>query len=250
MFLTILFFSILIILFLTLLNIGSNVKITKQNIEFISDLYEKLDEHKKNKVDCIIQWHKKNNYPLFVERSIKYYIHNNSYNNNRFTIVVPLSYFFVNTQLWIDWCAILEVPDEIQKKCLDYIVSERGDIDFIWGLDLDASREKIYLEDCTNYIIYAYVYKNNEIIERYHYYRKSIIDKNNKFSFMYMRTNLRINEKRIDSFHCALRKPLEISYHNLLGLRGNTKEKDLKYTIHLVSIKKNESYTFYYRRPF
>lgn len=259
MFLTILSVIILIILLITLLDIGSNLKTTNKNIEFISDIYEKLETNEKNKVDYLIQWHKKNNYPLFIERSIKYYIHSNSFNNSRFTVVVPLSYFFVDSKLWDGWCAILEVPDEIREKCLEYIALGRGDIDFIWGLDLEAIsgddgtysfREKIYLEDCTNYIIYAYVYKNNEILERYHYYRKSIEDKNNKFSFMYMRTNLNIDKKRIDSYHCALRKPLEISYNSLLGIRDNKLTKDIKYKIHLVSIKKNESYTFYYRHSF
>jgi hypothetical protein len=212
--------------------------ITKKNIDFIVDIYANLNEQYSTKVDKIIKWHRKHGHPFYVEKSIKYLFGEKRYNRNRFTIVLPLSYFFSNSfadideAKWLEWSDIVEMPLEVEKKCIDYMALGRGNVDFIWGLDAERGAEKIYLEDEREQRIYGYVFraKGREIVERYIYHKKSVLDKKNKFAFMYLRT--KGGEKQIDSYHLALRQPLEV--------KG-------KGFIHLISYKKDESYTFYYR---
>lgn len=244
MFLQIILIIVGSILLFTLLKIGSNVRITKKNLELIEDIIPKLDKKIQYKIDEIINWHRKYGYPIFTERSIKYLIEKNIYNKDRFTIVVPLSYFYmaelgtIDSKKWIEWANILEVPYEIDKKSIDYIVTGRGDVDFIWGIDLNASsgtnnyKEKIYLEDIEKKQIEGYVYSNKQIIEKYIYHKKSL-ENHNKFGFMYLKT--KVDSTVIDSYHVALKNPIE------------AKMNKKQYTIDLISFKKGESYTFYYR---
>ncbi len=241
MFLKILIVIIGIILFFTLLKIGNNTLITKKNLELIQDIFIKLDSNILSKINTIIEWHKKHGYPIFIERSIKYLINTNSYNKDRFTIVVPLSYFFKNSmadiheEKWLEYSKALELPEEIEKKCINYMALGRGDVDLIWGLELNASykREKIYIEDEETKTIEAYIYSNGNILNEFIYYRKSIEHKNNKFISMYLRTNKKDN--KIDSYHFVLRKPLKVT------MKGKT------IYIYIISYSKGESYTFYYR---
>ena len=244
MFLKVLFIIIVLFFIMTLLKIGSNIMITKRNLVLIEDIIKNLDNSYKVKIIQIINWHKKYGYPIYTERSIKYLIKENLYQKNRFTIIIPLSYFIkdslgnIDEEKWLEWSKILEIPKEIEKKCIDYIAVGRGDVDFIWGLDLNANsiKQKIYIEDEKKRTIESYIYSNKSILERYIYFRKSL-ENHSKFSFMYLRTNItnNLNNKVIDSYHVALKEPLEV------------KMDHTKYFIHLIAFKKGESYTFYYR---
>lgn len=226
------------LLLLTILKIASYATITKKNLELIQDIILKLNPNLRTKLDDIIHWHTKYGYPIYIERSIKYTVLCNSYNKDRFTIVIPLSYFFTNSNAdideskWLEWTKVLEIPEEIDRKSIDYLACGRGDVDFIWGIDLLARKEKIYLEDEEKKIIQGYIYRNKKILERYKYYRKDI-NNHERFSFMYLRTNVGLNQ--IDSYHVALRNPIEVKINNK------------KYLIHIISFQKNKSYTFYYR---
>ncbi len=230
--------GIALFLFITLLQIGTNVSVSKKNLDMIEDLIEKLDLDKKIKIQKILDWHRKYGYPVFVERSIKYSIETNRYNRDRFTIVIPLSYFFkdseatMDTEKWLEWSNIMEMPFEIEKKCIDYMGMGMGDVDFIWGLDYEAGKEKIYVEDLEKGKIEGFVFHGKEITERYIYHKKSLPN-HPRFSFMYNREDL--SKNKIDSYHVALKKPIELALQRK------------KYYIYLVSMSPGKSYTFYYR---
>jgi hypothetical protein len=204
--------------------------ITTNNLEFINDIYKKLQYNQKNKFDKIVTWHRIYNHPLLIERSIKINTFNKSINKNRMTIIISLSYFFkdlkgtIDEIKWIQWKQILNLPNDIEKKIIKYLISGNGLVDFIWGIDLDEKKEKIYLENSNENKIYCYIFlkkKKNTFI-----YNK--ISKSSKhFRFYYKRKN---KENKIDSYHFFLKKVIRIN-NNI---------------IHIISISKNSITIYYY----
>ena len=247
------FLSIIIglLLFFYLLRIGSNMSITKKNLELIEDIIPKLDNKLQSRINEIINWHMKYNHVIFTERSIKYYFDDRKYNKDRFTIVVPLSYFYksqigtIDRKKWIEWANILELPKDIEFKCINYIVIGRGDVDLIWGLDLgnneniDAKqsiRQKVYLEDAEKRIIEGYIYDEKNVLQNYTYHRKTCLD-HSKFRYIYLRKDEQLN--KMDSCHFVLKNPIKVS-SKTLGTNKN-------YYIYILSFEKGKSQTFYYR---
>lgn len=211
MYLKTIFFSILLLPFIiVLLKLSSTSKITKDNVEFIKDIYENSNEYYKTKITHLIDWHIAYNHPLLAERSKKVDKNGNE-NDMRFAIFMDLT-AFINTdgklwdKKWYEMSNILRIPLEIERKCIEYIESGE-EVDLIWGLDPHEQKEKIYLEYPNRDLIESYIVSDGKILDTYKYLKTSKPD-NSKYSFMYTRTT---SSGIKDSFHYALRKPIDMN---------------------------------------
>jgi hypothetical protein len=206
------FFSIiLIILFYNFYKIAQKYSTTHYNLEFVKDIYCKLNGSLLKKLKAIEKFHKDHIYPLIIERSIKWSTEK-TINSSRMTIVIPLSYFFtdirgtIDETKWIQWSTGIEMPFEIEKKCLDYLSLGYGNVDFIWGFDMSNRKEKIYLEAPHENKIYSYVIKNETILETYEY-TKFYLYNSKYFKFYYKRTD---SKNQVDSYHYSLKNTIDI----------------------------------------
>jgi hypothetical protein len=211
---------------LKFLELSSNTKITSQNREFISDIYDICSAKNKTKINRLVDWHKKYNHPFLAERSEKVDIISGNKNNTRFAVFIHLGSFSSDNE-WIEFSNIIGIPREIRDICLSSILRGANDIDIIWGLDPLEKVEKIYLEYPELGRIDSYVISGLEVVDRYEY----IKGKSNNPSYSFMYTRLTSSGKK-DSYHMVLKDP--IKYKNGIG-----------YIISYNTIKK--SYTTYYR---
>ena len=230
-------FTIIIVLFLgmiivTLLDISSIIQITNQNIEFIKDLYERSTEIYKIKLQKLIDWHKAYHHPFLVERSYKIHLPTNKVNNDRFAVFIDLGAFltrdgYIQEKKWLEFSTIINMPIEIEKKCINYMIKREYEVDFIWGLDPLEEKEKIYLEFPSKGLIESYIINDGDITESYEYIKRKTIS--SRFKFMYTRTS---SDGLKDSFHYVLTEPVI---------------KDNK-TIYIISYSpSSQTQTYYYR---
>ena len=211
MYLIITIISIILLPFiLVLLRLSSTSKNTQKNVEFIKDIYERCSEVYKTKINRLIDWHTAYNHPFLAERSKKI-DKNGAENNMRFAIFMDLTAFInIDGQLWskkwYEMCTILNIPVDIERKCIEYIESGE-EVDLIWGLDPLEKKEKIYLEYPNRGLIESYIILDGSILDRYKYL-KTNTPNSSKYSFMYTRTT---SSGVKDSFHYALREPIEMN---------------------------------------
>jgi hypothetical protein len=232
MFFTIVTVIVVSIILITLLDISSTNKITQQNIEFIKDVYDRSTEHYQNKLKQLMDWHIAYHHPFLVERSYKIHTPTGKINDDRFAIFIDLGAFLtqdghIYQKKWLEFSTIINIPLEIEKKCIDSMLKGEQQVDLIWGLDPLEEKEKIYLEYPSKGLIESYIVEDQEVTDRYEYIKR----KTNRscFKFMYTRTN-RKGEK--DSFHYVLTNPIQ---------------KDNK-TIYVISYSpSSETKTYYYR---
>lgn len=232
MLLKIVIVTLVSIILITLLDISSTNKITQQNIEFIKDIYECSTEHYRKKLQQLIDWHIAYHHPFLVERSYKIHTPTSKINDSRFAIFIDLDAFIlkdrsIHQKKWLEFSNIINIPLEIEQKCIDSIVKGEQQVDFIWGLDPLEEKEKIYLEYPSKGLIESYIVENSEITDKYEYIKKKT--DSSRYKFMYTRRN-RKGEK--DSFHYVLTNPIY---------------KDNK-IIYVVSYSpSSETTTYYYR---
>ena len=230
-------FTIIIVLFvamvvITLLDISSIIQTTNQNIEFIKDLYERSTERYKIKLQQLIDWHKAYHHPFLVERSYKIHMPTNKVNNDRFAVFIDLGVFltkdgYIQEKKWLEFSTIINMPIEIEKKCINYMIKREYEVDFIWGLDPLEGKEKIYLEFPSKGLIESYIINDGDITERYEYIKRK--SNSSRFKFMYTRTS---SDGVQDSFHYVLTDPIV---------------KDDK-TIYIISYSpSSNTQTYYYR---
>jgi hypothetical protein len=218
---------------LVLLRLSSTSRITQINIDFIKDIYDNCSSEYRVKIDRLISWHRAYNHPLLAERSKKIDNSNNAENDMRFAIFTDLKAFVdYNGQLWkkkwYEMSNILGIPVEIEKICIEYI--EKGEeVDLIWGVDPLKQKEKIYLEYPDKGLIESYIVSNGKVIDKYKYI-KSSNSSSSRYSFMYTRINSKNN---VDSYHYALREPLDMN----------------GYKVYIVSHNPNDNTETYYYRP-
>ena len=217
---------------LVLLRLSSTSRITQINIDFIKDIYDNCSSEYRVKIDRLISWHRAYNHPLLVERSKKIDNSNNAENDMRFAIFTDLKAFVdYNGQLWkkkwYEMSNILGIPVEIEKICIEYI--EKGEeVDLIWGVDPLKQKEKIYLEYPEKGLIESYIVSNGKVIDKYKYIKSN--SSSSRYSFMYTRINSKNN---VDSYHYALREPLDMN----------------GYKVYIVSHNPNDNTKTYYYRP-
>lgn len=236
MYLIIIFISIILLLpfIIVLLRLSSTSRITQDNVEFIKDIYENCSEEYKTKITRLIDWHTAYNHPLLVERSKKV-DKNGPTNDMRFAIFMDLTAFVnVDGQLWdkkwYEMSTILDIPLEIERKCIEYI--EKGEeVDLIWGLDPLEKKEKIYLEYPNRDLIESYIITDGKVLDTYKYLKTSTPN-SSKYSFMYTR---RTSSGVKDSFHYALRQPIHMN--------------NKCHKIYIVSHNPSSSTITYYYRP-
>jgi hypothetical protein len=231
---TILVSIILLPFIIVLLRLSSNSKITQLNFEFIKDIYENCSEEYKTRITRLIDWHTAYNHPFLAERSKK--IDRSGLENDmRFAIFMDLTAFVsVDGKLWAkkwhEMSEILEIPLDIERKCIEYI--EKGEeVDLIWGLDPLEKKEKIYLEYPNRGLIESYIVLDGRVLDKYKYVKTSTPN-SSKYSFMYTRTT---SSGTKDSYHYALRKPIDI------GKDG--------YKIYIVSHNPSSGTITHYYRP-
>jgi hypothetical protein len=235
MYLAIAIISIVLFPFvLVLLRLSSNSKITQLNFDFIKDIYDNSSEEYKTKIKKLVDWHTAYNHPFLAERSKKV-DKNGSENDMRFAVFMDLTAFISTdgklwAKKWYEMAEILEIPLEIENKCIEYI--EKGEeVDLIWGLDPLEKKEKLYLEYPNSGLIESYIYSKKQVLDNYKYVKTSTPN-SSKYSFMYTRTT---SSGVKDSFHYALRKPI------------NVYNKGHK--IYIVSHNPSNSTITYYYRP-
>jgi hypothetical protein len=227
-FFTIILFNIVI----TFLNVSSKMNTTLKNVDFITDIYEICTDNYKEKINRLIDWHKIYHHPFLVERSYKYHKSTKTVNNYRFAIFIDLGGFIldngmINEKKWLDFSEIIKMPLEIEKSCIDYMITSKDQVDFIWGLDPLEGKEKIYLEFPKSGKIESYIIHEHTIADSYEY----IKNKTNsiRLNFMYTRIN---SNKEKDSYHFALKNPIRIE----------------NYKIYIISYSPlGNSITYYYR---
>lgn len=224
--------TIVTIILITLLDISSTNKITQQNIEFIKDIYDRSTEHYKKKIQQLIDWHIAYHHPFIVERSYKIHTPTRKINDSRFAIFIDLDAFltkdkYIDEKKWLEFSKIIDIPLEIEQKCIDSMIKGEEQVDFIWGLDPLEEKEKIYLEYPSKGLIESYIVQDGEVTDKYEYIKRKT--DSSRFKFMYTRTS---SDGLKDSFHYVLSEPLI---------------KDNK-TIYVVSYSPfSETQTYYYR---
>jgi hypothetical protein len=213
------------------LQLSSITSITEKNVRFISDLLERSSPSNRMKMIQLIDWHKQYHHPFLVERSYKIHEKDKSMNNDRFAVFIDLGCFLtgesIDNKKWIHFSNIIKMPLSIEKTCIEYMMTGKDQVDFIWGLDPVEQKEKIYLEFPNKGTIESYIVENGKILDVYEYTRSPT--KNVHASFMYIR---RDRNGIIDSYHYALKKPIIKRDH----------------TIYIVSYSPvNHTKTYYYR---
>lgn len=217
---------------ITLLDISSINRITDKNIEFIKDVYDRSTDHYKKKLKQLMDWHKAYHHPFLVERSYKVHIPTGKINDDRFAIFIDLGAFlikdgYIDEKKWLEFSTIIDMPIEIEKKCITCMIKREEQVDFIWGLDPLEEKEKIYLEYPSKGLIESYIVEDNEVTDRYEYTKRKTYS--SRFKFMYTRTTSKGIQ---DSFHYVLSEPIY---------------KDNK-TIYIISHSpSSETITYYYR---
>ncbi len=220
------------IILITLLDISSKYKITHQNIEFIKDIYERSTEHYQRKIKQLMDWHIVYHHPFLVERSYKIHNPTGKINNYRFAIFTDLNAFVtkeqkINQKKWLEYSNIINIPIEIEKKCIDSMLKGEEEVDLIWGLDPLEQKEKIYLEYPSRGLIESYIINGDEVTDRYEYIKRKT--NSSRFKFMYIRRN---RKGESDSYHYVLTNPIQ---------------KENK-TIYIISYSpSSKTTTFYYR---
>ena len=134
---------------------------------------------------------------------------------------------YIQEKKWLEFSTIINMPIEIEKKCINYMIKREYEVDFIWGLDPLEEKEKIYLEFPSKGLIESYIINDGDITEKYEYVKRK--SNSSRFKFMYTRTS---SEGIKDSFHYVLTEPVI---------------KDNK-TIYIISYSpSSETQTYYYR---
>jgi hypothetical protein len=222
-------YSVLIIFIIWILwevaRIQSNMESDYRNIRFLDDiLYNPecgFSSHIQERAQRIIQFHQKWNVPLLIERSIKVHRDSKAVHVNRFTIPLSLSCFItqdhnIDEERWQQWWDIFDesgIPEKIGNDCIDAIACNRGEVDFIWGVDGD--KEKIYIEDPDTQTIQLFVITVDPIKE-YKYTRESLTDDDSLYIAKYTRWD---GEKK-NAEHYQYREPKRITDQCSIYLKG------------------------------
>jgi hypothetical protein len=206
----------------TLLQISSNDRLTLQNRRFLQPVYARCDLKQQRKIDHLVSWHRKYNHPFLVERSLKIYTNdtcNSNKNDTRFACFIHLAAFRgCAPDKWREFAhTILDLPAALEQRCAEYIFQKKMendmdmdmDMDIIWGLDVAAQKEKIYLESPQKGLIESFVIDQNsrQIVQTYRYVKQPAVE-GARFAFMYVRFN---DKGEKDSRHMALKEPLRLA---------------------------------------
>lgn len=201
--------------------VQSRMESDYRNLCFLNEILysSEIPEDTQRRAQGVIGFFQKWRIPLLVERSIKIPRESpKSPKIHRFTIPIALGEFItpdrgIYEEKWNEWWNLFEqqkefkdkaAMDRIYRLCVDWILEEKGDVDFVWGVDED--REKIYLEDPEAQRIQMWRFGEDKA-EEYVYTRSRIQEPESQWIAKYVRTKA---NSRTDAVHYQYREPKQI----------------------------------------